>query len=51
MKILRESDAPPSGCVVDIVHEELSVYLQLQVTIDVEGERDKLRKRREEVQK
>ncbi|XP_078446483.1 valyl-tRNA synthetase / valine-tRNA ligase (VALRS) [Wolffia australiana] len=51
LKVLRMSDAPPSGCVVGIVHEELSVYLQLQVSIDVNAEREKLQKRREEVQK
>uniref|UniRef100_A0A1D1ZGU5 valine--tRNA ligase n=1 Tax=Anthurium amnicola TaxID=1678845 RepID=A0A1D1ZGU5_9ARAE len=51
LKVLGENDAPPAGCVVNIVSEELSVYLQLQVTINVEAEREKLGKKREDIQK
>ncbi|MQL91943.1 hypothetical protein Taro_024571, partial [Colocasia esculenta] len=51
LKVLSGNDAPPAGCVVNIVDEELSVYLQLQMAIDVEAEREKLGKRREEIQK
>ncbi|XP_042443553.1 valine--tRNA ligase, mitochondrial 1-like isoform X1 [Zingiber officinale] len=51
LKVLTENDMAPAGCAVDVVNESLSVYLQLQGTLDAEAEREKLRKRREEIQK
>ncbi|XP_058071798.1 valine--tRNA ligase, mitochondrial 1 isoform X1 [Magnolia sinica] len=51
LKLLTENDAAPAGCAVCIVNEHLSVYLQLQGTLNVEAEREKLRKKREEIQK
>ncbi|URE01864.1 Anticodon-binding domain of tRNA, partial [Musa troglodytarum] len=51
LKILTEDDSVPAGCAVDVVNENLSVYLQLQGTLNAEAEWEKLRKRREEAQK
>lgn len=51
LKILTEDDSVPAGCAVDVVNENLSVYLQLQGTLNAEAEWEKLRKRREETQK
>ncbi|XP_074583201.1 valine--tRNA ligase, mitochondrial 1 [Curcuma longa] len=51
LKVLTENDMAPAGCAVDVVDENLSVYLQLQGTLDPEAEREKLRKRREDTQK
>lgn len=49
--MLREKDDPPAGCSVSIVNENLSVYLKLQGNINVEAEREKLKKKMEEIQK
>ncbi|THU66600.1 hypothetical protein C4D60_Mb05t15870 [Musa balbisiana] len=51
LKILTEDDSVPAGCAVDVVNENLSVYLQLQGTLNAEVEWEKLRRRREETQK
>ncbi|XP_077254177.1 valine--tRNA ligase, mitochondrial 1-like [Tasmannia lanceolata] len=51
LKVLYESDVAPSECAVCIVNEYLSVYLQLQGTLNADAEREKLRKKREEIQK
>ncbi|XP_042471032.1 valine--tRNA ligase, mitochondrial 1-like isoform X2 [Zingiber officinale] len=51
LKVITENDMAPPGCAVDVVDENLSVYLQLQGTLDPEAEREKLRKRREDSQK
>ncbi|KAK8936168.1 Valine--tRNA ligase [Platanthera zijinensis] len=51
LKVLLEDDMPPPGCAVDVVNDKLSVYLQLHGTLNPEAEREKLRKRREEIQK
>ncbi|XP_072972048.1 valine--tRNA ligase, mitochondrial 1-like [Typha angustifolia] len=51
LKILTEDDTPPAGCSIDVVNENLSVYLQLQGALNAEAEREKLRKKREEIQK
>ncbi|KAL6003256.1 Valine--tRNA ligase, mitochondrial 1 [Asimina triloba] len=51
LKLLDEYDAAPDGCAVCIVNEHLSVYLQLRGTLDVEAEREKLKKKREDIQK
>lgn len=50
-QVLSENDAPPAGCAIDIVNENLSVYLQLQGTLNAEAEREKLRKKRQEIEK
>ncbi|KAG6519824.1 hypothetical protein ZIOFF_023333 [Zingiber officinale] len=51
LKVITENDMAPPGCAIDVVDENLSVYLQLQGTLDPEAEREKLRKRREDTQK
>ncbi|XP_043712744.1 valine--tRNA ligase, mitochondrial 1 [Telopea speciosissima] len=51
MKVLGENDAVPAGCSVSIVNESLSVYLQLQGAVSAEAEREKLNKKRDEIQK
>ncbi|XP_020088963.1 valine--tRNA ligase, mitochondrial 1-like [Ananas comosus] len=51
LKILTEDDAPPAGCAIDVVNENLSVYLQLQGALNAEAEREKLRKKREDIHK
>ncbi|KAG6513346.1 hypothetical protein ZIOFF_023670 [Zingiber officinale] len=41
LKVLNENDMNPAGCAVDVVNENLSVYLQLQGTLDAEAEQEK----------
>lgn len=50
-QVLSESDDAPVGCKVDVVNENLSVYLQLQGNINVEAELQKLKKKMEEIEK
>ncbi|KAL7003273.1 Valine--tRNA ligase, mitochondrial 1 [Sarracenia purpurea var. burkii] len=51
MKVLRENDGAPVGCAVSVVNESLSAYLKLRGAINAEAEREKLKKRMEELQK
>ncbi|KAL2514378.1 Valine--tRNA ligase [Forsythia ovata] len=51
LEVLSESDDAPVGCKVDVVNESLSVYLKLQGNINVEAERQKLKKKMEEIEK
>ncbi|CAN6453689.1 unnamed protein product [Victoria cruziana] len=51
LEILSEKDAAPVGCSVNIVNENVSVYLQVQGSLNADAEQDKLRKRREELQR
>ncbi|XP_068655538.1 valine--tRNA ligase, mitochondrial 1 [Aristolochia californica] len=51
LKVLNEDDMAPSGCALSIVNENLTVYLQLQGTVNVEAECEKLRKKKEEITK
>ncbi|KAK9292131.1 hypothetical protein L1049_020089 [Liquidambar formosana] len=51
LKVINENDAAPTGCAVSVVNENLSVYLKLQGTLSAEAEREKLRKKMEEIQK
>lgn len=51
LKVLRENDAAPAGCAVSVVNKNLSVYLKLRGTLNAEAEREKLKKRMEELQK
>lgn len=50
-QVLSEIDDAPVGCKVDVVNENLSVYLQLQGNINVEAELQKLKKKMEEIEK
>ncbi|XAR47991.1 Valine--tRNA ligase [Bertholletia excelsa] len=51
LKVLSENDAGPAGCAVSVVNESLSVYLKLQGTLNAEAEREKLKRKMEEIQK
>ncbi|XP_073000984.1 valine--tRNA ligase, mitochondrial 1-like [Typha latifolia] len=51
LKILAEEDTPPVGCAMEVVNENLSVYLQLQGALNAESEREKLTRKREDIQK
>ncbi|TVU34254.1 hypothetical protein EJB05_16085 [Eragrostis curvula] len=49
--ILGENDGTPADCATAVVNKDLFVYLQLQGSLNAEAEREKLRKKRDEVQK
>ncbi|CAM6095914.1 unnamed protein product [Calypogeia fissa] len=49
VEILREGDAPPLGCAVDIVNEEMTAYLVLTGLVDANVEILKLQKKKEEI--
>ncbi|XP_034710261.1 valine--tRNA ligase, mitochondrial 1 isoform X2 [Vitis riparia] len=51
LKVLNEGDDAPIGCAVSVVNESLSVYLKLQGALNAEAEREKLRKKMEEIRK
>ncbi|KAE8783792.1 Valyl-tRNA synthetase [Hordeum vulgare] len=51
LKILAESDETPPDCSTAVVNKDLSVYLQLQGALNAEVELEKLRKKRDEIQK
>ncbi|KAA8528160.1 hypothetical protein F0562_035589 [Nyssa sinensis] len=51
LKVLSENDAAPAGCAVSVVNEAISVYLKLRGTLNAEVEREKLKKKMEEIQK
>lgn len=50
MQILND-DAVPTGCAIGVVNEHLSVYLELQGALNAEAERERLRKKKDELQK
>ncbi|XP_057951719.1 valine--tRNA ligase, mitochondrial 1 [Malania oleifera] len=49
--VINENDAAPAGCAVSVVNENLSVYLELQGSLNAEAEHEKLRKKMEELKK
>ena len=49
--ILTENGDNPAACAIAIVNKDLSVYLKLQGAINAEAEREKLRKKRDGIQK
>ncbi|KAF2939124.1 valine--tRNA ligase, mitochondrial 1 isoform X1 [Oryza sativa Japonica Group] len=51
LKILTENDETPADCAIAVVNKDLSVYLKLQGAINAEAEREKLRKKRDGIQK
>ncbi|EMS54534.1 Valyl-tRNA synthetase [Triticum urartu] len=51
VKLLAESDQTPPDCTTTVVNKDLSVYLQLQGALNAEAEREKLKKKRDEIQK
>ncbi|XP_015690635.1 valine--tRNA ligase, mitochondrial 1-like [Oryza brachyantha] len=50
LEILTENDEIPADCAIAIVNKDLSVYLELQGALNSEAEREKLRKKRDEIQ-
>jgi valyl-tRNA synthetase len=50
-QILAEDDPTPLDCTTHIVNKDLSVYLQLRGALDTKAEREKLRRKREEIQR
>uniref|UniRef100_A0A0D9VTQ7 Valine--tRNA ligase, mitochondrial n=1 Tax=Leersia perrieri TaxID=77586 RepID=A0A0D9VTQ7_9ORYZ len=51
LKILTENDEIPADCAIAVVNKDLSVYLKLQGALNAEAEHEKLRKKRDEIQK
>ncbi|GJM99456.1 hypothetical protein PR202_ga16554 [Eleusine coracana subsp. coracana] len=51
LKVLKESDETPPDCATAVVNKDLSVYLQLQGALNAEAELEKLKKKRDEIQK
>ncbi|CAD6341059.1 unnamed protein product [Miscanthus lutarioriparius] len=51
LKILTENDETPADCATAVVNKDLSVYLQLQGALNADAEREKLRKKKDEIQK
>ncbi|KAH9618500.1 hypothetical protein KSS87_013101 [Heliosperma pusillum] len=51
LKVLNETDGAPPGCSVDVVNENISVYLTVQGMINAEVEFEKLRKKMEETKR
>ncbi|XP_024028630.1 valine--tRNA ligase, mitochondrial 1 [Morus notabilis] len=51
LTVIGENDAGPAGCVVSVVNEHLSVYLNVQGSLSAEAERERIRKKMDEVQK
>jgi hypothetical protein len=50
-QILTEDDLTPPHCATHIVNKDLSVYLQLRGGLNTEAEREKLRRKREDIQR
>ena len=48
-QILRGNDKTPASCAATVVNEDLSVYLQFKGAVNVDAEREKLRKKRDEI--
>jgi valyl-tRNA synthetase len=51
IQILTENDETPADCATAVVNKDLSVYLELQGALNVEAEREKLKKKRDKIQK
>ncbi|GAB2286532.1 Valine--tRNA ligase, mitochondrial 1, partial [Dionaea muscipula] len=51
LEVASRMDAAPIGSAVSVVNENLSVYLKVKGTINAEAEREKLRKRMEEIRR
>ncbi|XP_078181531.1 valyl-tRNA synthetase / valine-tRNA ligase (VALRS) [Carex rostrata] len=51
IKILNDMDTMPTGCAIGVVNEHLSVYLELQGALNAEAESEKLRKKKDELEK
>jgi valyl-tRNA synthetase len=51
LEVIRKNEKSPQGCGVSVVNEALSVYLKLRGALNPEAEREKLKKKMEELQK
>ncbi|VAH05050.1 unnamed protein product [Triticum turgidum subsp. durum] len=51
LAVCSEDDPTPPDCATNIVNKDLALYLQFRGALDTEAEHEKLRKKREEVQK
>ncbi|CAL5082726.1 unnamed protein product [Urochloa decumbens] len=51
LKILTENDETPADCATAVVNKDLSVYLQLQGALNADAELEKLKKKKDEIQK
>jgi valyl-tRNA synthetase len=51
LEVIRKNEKAPQGCGVSVVNEALSVYLKLRGALNPEAEREKLKKKMEELQK
>ncbi|KAF9617189.1 hypothetical protein IFM89_035071 [Coptis chinensis] len=51
LEVLGEYDTRLAECGLEVVNEEITVYLELRGALNTEAELEKLRKRREELQK
>jgi valyl-tRNA synthetase len=51
LQILTENDETPADSATAVVNKDLSVYLQLQGALNADAEREKLRKKKDEIQK
>ncbi|TQD80580.1 hypothetical protein C1H46_033884 [Malus baccata] len=49
LTVINENDAAPTGCVVGVVNENLSVYLKLQGSRSLEADLEKIRKKMEDI--
>ncbi|CAN6565003.1 unnamed protein product [Malus baccata var. baccata] len=49
LTVINEDDAAPTGCVVGVVNENLSVYLKLQGSRSLEADLEKIRKKMEDI--
>lgn len=49
LQVISENDAAPTGCVVSVVNENLSVYLKLQGSRSIEEDLEKIRKKMEDI--
>lgn len=51
LKVLNDGDAIPARCPVSVASENMSVYLKVRGAINAESEREKLRKKKDDIQK
>ncbi|CAL4918770.1 unnamed protein product [Urochloa decumbens] len=51
VKVLKENDETPANCAAAVVNKNLSVYLELKGALNAEVERQRLRKKRNKIQK
>lgn len=50
LDVISERDAAPVGCILEVINENFSVHLKLRGSINVDAERDKIKKKMEDIQ-